>query len=580
MDSRHSFFKSFFSRFKKNRAAFGALLVFIILSLIGVYAPFFACSKPFIVRWGGEYYFPFLRFLFFKGFYTKPLDLFFNVFMFVLPLMIAGLLILSKKWHRQTWLGISVFLQLFFFLLVNAGVVKNPGENEILQKLRTEEINELMADNKDREELIVLPEDFRTWEFEKKFISNYNRLGLVLKSISKNLRHDNLQKYTVAFETKENRPLPTLKFLDDKHDRAKLRRLHKTLANLESSYEDHLLKWEIASAKYTPYLMALARAEHEHKLSYVFPSDKIDDNARVLNDILKVSESVKQEVIFHRKILEEYVKTKSAVAFIEDKLVWLNDASADCRIILKPFFRLHHWEEDTGMSGDVNKYLPWWEMSRANGRDLVASLLFGIRICLVVGFLGVTVSLIIGIAIGLISGYFGGWVDIIGSRFVEIWETMPVLFILLLLISISQIKSLFVNTLVLGLFGWTGFTRYVRAEVLRERELPYVLASKSMGYSHCNIMLFQILPNVFSCIIALFPFTMMATISSEAGLTFLGLGEENTTSWGALMREGVNSFPSESYLLWPPATLLTILLIAIAVTGDGIRDALDPRLRD
>ena len=199
---------------------------------------------------------------------------------------------------------------------------------------------------------------------------------------------------------------------------------------------------------------------------------------------------------------------------------------------------------------------------------------------MVVGGISVAIALLIGIVVGLISGYFGGTTDIILSRFTEIWETMPMLFILMLVVSITQIKSLILDTVLLGCFGWTGFSRYIRIETLRQRNMPYVLSATNMCYSHYHIMVHQILPNAIVPTIALLPFSVMAMISCEAGLTFLGLGEESSSSWGSIMREGVTAFPSESAILWPPAILLTTLLMAIALIGDGVRDALDPKLQN
>lgn len=579
MDDTYSFFKSFFSRFKKNRSAYSASLVFIFIALLGIYAPFFACSKPFLVKWKGNYYAPFFRFLFFKGFYTKPLDLFFNVLMFTLPPTVLALVLFRKRNVRRYIYGIFGLVQSIAFITVNCGVVKNPSGGANLQMQRSAKIAELQQ-SLTGDSLIAIPRDFRTWDFEREFMSDYDKLGMLLKRHSQNTRHEVLSKYAVSFESKEQRPMPTLKYLEEKHDLERLRRLANRLSKLEDQRSQVLVKWDSAVNAYEPCLLALARAEHDCRIADFMQTDDYESKRQELLAIQNASEDKRREVLMCGRILEEYVKTENAIAFIKDKQKWLVEELEDMHIILKPLLRNFHWEDDTGMAGDVNKHIPWWEISRSNGRDELASLLFGIRICLVVGFIGSAIALFLGIAIGLISGYFGGKTDMICSRLSEIWEMMPVLFILLLIVSVSQVKSLFANVLILGLFSWTGFARYIRAEVLRERALPYVLAARSMGYTNVNIMLRQILPNVFSSIIALVPFTVMAMISSEAGMTFLGLGEENTTSWGALMREGVDSFPSDSYLLWPPATMLTIFLISIALTGDGIRDALDPRLKE
>ncbi|EPJ26020.1 binding--dependent transport system inner membrane component family protein, partial [Chlamydia psittaci 08DC60] len=144
---------------------------------------------------------------------------------------------------------------------------------------------------------------------------------------------------------------------------------------------------------------------------------------------------------------------------------------------------------------EMNKHVRWWQLTRINRKDLVASLIFGIRIALVVGGVSVAIALFIGTVIGLVSGYFGGTTDMVLSRFTEIWETMPMLFILMLVVSITQQKSLFLDTILFGCFGWTGFSRYIRIETLKQRNMPYVLAATNMCYSHYHIMVHQILPN-------------------------------------------------------------------------------------
>jgi len=142
-----------------------------------------------------------------------------------------------------------------------------------------------------------------------------------------------------------------------------------------------------------------------------------------------------------------------------------------------------------------------------------------------------------------------------------------------------QSKSIFLVIIVIGLFGWTGFSRYIRGEFFKQRNLPYVEACQSLGFRDNYIIFKHILPNAIPPVLTLLPFAVMGAITSEAGLSFLGLGEENSCSWGVLMDEGRTAFPAESYLLWPPAILLTVLLVAIAIVGDSLRDTLDPKLR-
>lgn len=280
-----------------------------------------------------------------------------------------------------------------------------------------------------------------------------------------------------------------------------------------------------------------------------------------------------------REFIQEYQQQAGRLAFIEEKAAWEATQNQKLQIIIPPLLRPFHWEDDAGGGQTVNQAVPWWELSRINRKDLVAGLLFGIRISLVVGLTAVCISLAIGIPLGMTAGYFVGKTDIVACRLIEIWEAMPTFFMLLLIVAITQSKSIFLVISVLGIFGWTGLARFMRGEVLKQRTLPYVLACHSQGFRHPKIMFSHILPNAIPPILTLIPFSMMAAITSEAGISFLGLGEEGSTSWGVLMAEGRSVFPGESYLLWPPAILLTLLLVCIALVGDALRDAIDPKMR-
>lgn len=261
--------------------------------------------------------------------------------------------------------------------------------------------------------------------------------------------------------------------------------------------------------------------------------------------------------------------------YLQQKNQWLGKQKMG--FILWPLFREFNWQDDAGGDQQLNQQLPWWEVTRINRKDLVASLIFGIRISLMVGLLSVAISFFIGVPIGALAGYYAGRTDMVICRLLEIWEAMPAFFMLLLVVAITQSKSIFLVIAVIGLFGWTSFSRYIRGEFFKERSLPYVEACTVMGFSPSYTMFKHVLPNAIPPLLTLIPFAILGAISAEAGLSFLGLGEEGSTSWGVLMDEGRQAFPGESYLLWPPAILLTILLIAIALVGDTVREVLDPR---
>lgn len=270
-------------------------------------------------------------------------------------------------------------------------------------------------------------------------------------------------------------------------------------------------------------------------------------------------------------------KNADAVYWAERR-TWVEEEQKKIRFLLWPLLRTWHWEDDTGGSSAWNQQLPWWENSRLGHRDFVAALLFGVRVSYVVGLLSVAIALSIGLPVGAVAGFYGGWVDVALCRLLEIWEAMPLFFILLFLIAMLQTKSIFFLIAIIGLFNWTSFSRYTRAEFFKQRNLPYVDAGRTLGFPNILLMMRDILPNALPPVLTLVPFAMLSAITTEAGLSFLGLGEVGSCSWGVLMDEGRQAFPAQSRLLWPPALLLTALLMAIALVGDSLRDAMDPHV--
>lgn len=479
----------------------GLLGLFTVVSffVIGTYAPFLASSKPIAVIYDGQWYFPLFRYLFYSGFYTKYLDIFFNILMFTFPLLVFGL-ICSKK--RLT-LRNSVYAT---FLIVQVGVFiycvyrepRDPASDPEMTKLRQEALRES-------------PERYPSWAFDLKFMNSYAKLNLLLR-----------------FKRDEKAHLRLIEYLKTQSDEA------------------------------DPSLPSLWKIEADHY------SEKIEALSASLRALEPDSPA--------------YQQAQASLEYLLERRRWLVEESKKVSFQLMPLFRHFHWEEDAGGGQGLNQSLPWWELTRINRKDLVAALLFGIRISIVVGLMAVGLSLIIAIPVGAFAGYYGGTFDIIVSRLLEIWESMPTFFMLLMIVAVTQSKSIFLVITMIGLFGWTGFSRYIRAEFFKQRNLPYVEACHALGLNESRIMFSHILPNAIPPVLTLIPFAVMAAITSEAGLSFLGLGEEGSTSWGVLMDEGRSAFPAESYLLWPPAVLLTTLLVAIALVGDTLRDALDPKL--
>lgn len=386
---------------KKHPLGGFGLIVVALFVLAAIYAPFLASSKPLFVEFDDHWYFPLFRYLLYQGYYTKPLDIFFNLLMFTAPLALIFR-------HQRAWL---------FLLLIQLG-------------------------------------------------------GFT-------------------------------------------------------------------------YLMIQGIPDPAH------------DTQLTLERMKNLSSATQNEAHY----LNAYGKLNAALQ------------SDDPRITFKimPLLSHFHWEEDAGKNPEASSML------RINRKDMTAALIFGTRISLVVGLLSCGLALLIGIPIGAYAGYYGGRFDLIVSRLMEIWESMPAFFMLLFAVAILQSKSIFIVIALIAVFGWTGFSRYIRGECLKQRSLSYVEACKAIGFSNNSILFKQILPNAIPPVLTLLPFAIMGAISAEAGLSFLGLGEEGSTSWGVLMDEGRSAFPARAYLLWPPAIALTVLLVAIALVGDALRDFLDPK---
>lgn len=224
-----------------------------------------------------------------------------------------------------------------------------------------------------------------------------------------------------------------------------------------------------------------------------------------------------------------------------------------------------------------------------HGCDVLAQLVHGSRPSLVLAFTVVGASVIIGLVLGTVSGYYLGWVDAVTSRVLEVFLVIPFLLAALLLLSMfrnvdfggGQLASIVQPAIVLILFGWMGYTRYVRASVLETKNLDYVAAARSLGASDLRLMFSHILPNAIGPVTALVPTSIAGVIATEAVLAFLGIGvRPPAVSWGIMISDGAEWFTGgfPHLLLFPLGCLLATIL-SFVVIGDNLRDALDPKLR-
>jgi len=212
------------------------------------------------------------------------------------------------------------------------------------------------------------------------------------------------------------------------------------------------------------------------------------------------------------------------------------------------------------------------------GRDVLSRLIFGSRISLSVGLVVVSIAAAIGTAMGLLSGYFGRFVDVAIMRIVEIFVAFP--FLILVVAAIALLgPSLYNVMIVLGLVSWPLYARLVRSEVLAIREMPYVEAARAIGAGNIRIMFRHILPNCLSVVLVTAAMGMAGAILSTAALGFLGLGvQPPTPEWGMMLNESKAFLRRYPWEIFYPGVAIMLVVLALNFLGDGLRDALDPRL--
>jgi len=213
------------------------------------------------------------------------------------------------------------------------------------------------------------------------------------------------------------------------------------------------------------------------------------------------------------------------------------------------------------------------------GRDVFSRMLHGAKVSLSVGFVAVAISIFIGILVGAIVGYYGGWVDSFLMRFVDIMLCFPSFFLILTVVALLG-PSLFKVMVVIGITSWMGTSRFVRAEFLSLRERDFVQAAKALGVKDHRIIFRHILPNALAPVFVTATLDVATAILVEAGLSFLGFGvQPPAPSWGNILTDGRAYIFDAWWLTLFPGLAILITVLSFNLLGEGLRDALDPRLR-
>lgn len=248
-------------------------------------------------------------------------------------------------------------------------------------------------------------------------------------------------------------------------------------------------------------------------------------------------------------------------------------------VVAGPWLMPYTFEQQDLAYGAQGASWKHWFGTDLHGRDLLVRTMHGGRISLLVGLCATAVSLTIGVAYGAISGYFGGRIDSMMMRIVDVLYVIPFMFVVILFLVLFG-RSLILLFVALGAVSWLTMARIVRGQVLSLKNSEFVEAARASGVGHLGIVFRHLVPNALGTIIVYSTLTIPRVMLEEAFLSYLGLGvQPPDASWGLLVSDGANSMTFLPHMLVFPGLLLTVTLFALNFLGDGLRDALDPRMR-
>jgi peptide/nickel transport system permease protein len=221
-----------------------------------------------------------------------------------------------------------------------------------------------------------------------------------------------------------------------------------------------------------------------------------------------------------------------------------------------------------------------WLGTDSQGRDVLARMLHGGRISMSVGFVAVSIATFLGILIGGLAGYYRGWVDIVISRLVELMICFPTFFLIITIIAFIEERSVFHIMLILGFTSWTGVARLIRGEFLKLADQDFVTAARALGCSGTRVMFRHILPNALGPVLVSAAFGVAGAVLTESSLSYLGFGAPPPTpTWGEMISQGKQYIDEAWWLMFFPGLSIFLTVTVYNLAGDGLRDAMDPKMR-
>ncbi len=255
---------------------------------------------------------------------------------------------------------------------------------------------------------------------------------------------------------------------------------------------------------------------------------------------------------------------------------WVTIAGADSASAIFPPFEFSYRDVDLA-SVELDPSWKHWLGTDREGRDVFTRLLYGTRISLTIGVVAVAIYVSIGIVLGSLGGYFGGWVDMLILRLIEVMICFPTLFLILTLRGFIDNPSIFHIMIIIGVTSWPRIARLVRGEFLRLKNQEFVQAAKALGLLESKVIFRHVLPNALGPLFVAATFGVAGAILIEATLSFLGLGSATTPSWGQILTTGRQT--QQYALILAPGFAIFLTVSLLNLLGDGVRDAIDPKLR-
>lgn len=245
-----------------------------------------------------------------------------------------------------------------------------------------------------------------------------------------------------------------------------------------------------------------------------------------------------------------------------------------------PMLSSHDFEKGVRSDRNLSPSGTYWFGTDELGRDIFARIWVGGRVSIIIGLVGAFISMVVGSVYGAVSAYAGGAIDNLMMRIVEVLNSVPYLLVVILIQVFFKERSLGTMIFALTLTGWLGMARMVRGQLLSLKNQDFVMAAQTLGVSSRKIILRHLIPNTLSVIIVSVTFAIPGYIFSEAFLSYLGIGIASPmTSWGAMASAAQQKFLFYPYQLFFPSLMIALTMLAFTLLGDGLRDALDPRLR-